>query len=52
MAVNQLDSAPQQNTALVEQAAAAAGSLKNQTVALTEAVEVFRLPMDHAAFAA
>ena len=32
-----------QNTALVEQSAAAAESLKQQAAALVEAVEVFRL---------
>jgi len=40
--VNQLDQATQQNAALVEQAAAAADSLKQQAVRLAEAVDVFK----------
>ncbi len=42
-AVSQLDQATQQNAALVEESAAAAGSLQQQAVRLTEAVGVFRL---------
>ncbi|MDA8455716.1 methyl-accepting chemotaxis protein [Acidovorax sp. GBBC 3334] len=42
-AVSQLDQATQQNAALVEEAAAAAGSLQQQAVRLTETVGVFRL---------
>jgi methyl-accepting chemotaxis protein len=43
MAVSEMDSATQQNAALVEEAAAAAQSLRDQTRALTEVVSVFRL---------
>jgi methyl-accepting chemotaxis protein len=61
-AVNQMDSMTQQNAALVEQAAAAAESLHEQTVNLSKAVAVFsidetdELPgvadeADHAGFA-
>ncbi|WP_280152176.1 methyl-accepting chemotaxis protein [Piscinibacter sp. XHJ-5] len=42
-AVVQLDQMTQQNAALVEQSAAAAESLKDQTVRLSQAVSVFRL---------
>lgn len=42
-AVSQMDEVTQQNAALVEQAAAAAGSLQDQARRLTEAVSVFRL---------
>src|SRR5471032_428474 len=42
-AVAQMDSVTQQNAALVEQAAAAAGSLQQQAAHLTEAVQVFKL---------
>ncbi|MBX3618770.1 MAG: HAMP domain-containing protein [Rhizobacter sp.] len=42
-AVMQLDQATQQNAALVEESAAAAESLKQQSVALVRAVSVFRL---------
>jgi methyl-accepting chemotaxis protein len=42
-AVGQLDQMTQQNAALVEQAAAAAESLKEQAKRLTEVVAVFRL---------
>jgi methyl-accepting chemotaxis protein len=38
-----MDSATQQNSALVEQSAAAAESLKTQAQRLVEAVAVFRL---------
>jgi methyl-accepting chemotaxis protein len=41
--VGQLDRMTQQNAALVEQSAAAAESLKDQTVRLSQAVSVFRL---------
>jgi methyl-accepting chemotaxis protein len=41
--VVQLDQMTQQNAALVEQSAAAAESLKHQTVQLSQAVSVFRL---------
>jgi methyl-accepting chemotaxis protein len=42
-AVTQLDQMTQQNAALVEESAAAAESLKDQTVRLSQAVSVFRL---------
>ncbi|HEY9280466.1 MAG TPA: methyl-accepting chemotaxis protein [Eoetvoesiella sp.] len=42
-AVLQMDAVTQQNAALVEQAAAAAGSLQEQATRLTEAVAVFKL---------
>ncbi|WP_301256359.1 methyl-accepting chemotaxis protein [Eleftheria terrae] len=42
-AVDQLDHMTQQNAALVEQSAAAAESLKDQAVKLTQTVAVFRL---------
>jgi methyl-accepting chemotaxis protein len=43
-AVSQMDEVTQQNAALVEEAAAAAGSLEDQTRHLKAAVSVFRLP--------
>jgi hypothetical protein len=42
-AVSQMDEVTQQNAALVEQAAAAAGSLEEQAKQLTRAVAVFKL---------
>jgi aerotaxis receptor len=42
-AVTQLDDVTQKNAALVEQAAAAAASLEEQTLGLTRALEVFKL---------
>jgi len=42
-AVNQMDQATQQNAALVEESAAAAGSLKSQAQQLVGAVAVFKL---------
>ncbi len=42
-AVTEMDSATQQNAALVEEAAAAAQSLRDQTVALTQVVSVFKV---------
>ena len=42
-AIAQLDQVTQQNSALVEESAAAAVSLKNQAAALVESVAVFRL---------
>ncbi|HBO79760.1 MAG TPA: hypothetical protein DD502_16600, partial [Cupriavidus sp.] len=42
-AVTQMDTVTQQNAALVEQAAAAAGSLEEQAQRLKEAVATFRL---------
>ncbi|MGA7814706.1 methyl-accepting chemotaxis protein, partial [Caballeronia sp.] len=43
LAVASMDQGTQQNAALVEEAAAAAQSLRTQARALSEAVEVFRL---------
>jgi methyl-accepting chemotaxis protein len=42
-AVTQMDTVTQQNAALVEEAAAAAGSLEEQAQRLKEAVSTFRL---------
>ncbi|MRX10309.1 methyl-accepting chemotaxis protein [Pseudoduganella sp. FT25W] len=42
-AITEIDTATQQNAALVEQAAAAAGSLRDQAAGLTELVNSFRL---------
>jgi methyl-accepting chemotaxis protein len=42
-AVKQMDEVTQQNAALVEEMAAAASSLKNQSSDLVEAVSVFKL---------
>lgn len=47
-AVVQMDSATQQNAALVEQAAAAAGALQEQAASLSQAVSVFRLSANDA----
>ncbi|MEY4863700.1 MAG: hypothetical protein RLZ51_1795 [Pseudomonadota bacterium] len=46
-AVGQLDAMTQQNAALVEESAAAAGSLKDQADRLVEAVNAFKLPAVH-----
>ena len=43
-----MDAANQQNAALVEEAAAAEQSLREQTVALTEVVGVFKLDEEQA----
>jgi methyl-accepting chemotaxis protein len=43
LAIGQMDSVTQQNAALVEEAAAAARSMQEQTHKLTQAVGVFRL---------
>ncbi|MDH0094426.1 methyl-accepting chemotaxis protein [Achromobacter mucicolens] len=43
-AVAQMDEVTQQNAALVEEAAAAAGSMQDQSADLTRAVSAFRLP--------
>ena len=48
-AVSQMDGMTQQNAALVEQAAAAAESLHEQTVNLSQAVAVFKIDDDMAA---
>ncbi|GIZ51424.1 methyl-accepting chemotaxis protein [Noviherbaspirillum aridicola] len=45
-AINQMDEVTQQNAALVEEAAAAAGSLQDQAVALAHVVSVFKLGAD------
>jgi methyl-accepting chemotaxis protein len=45
-AVSQLDQMTQQNAALVEQSAAAAESLKDQSHRLSDVVSVFRLEGD------
>jgi methyl-accepting chemotaxis protein-1 (serine sensor receptor) len=47
-AINQMDEVTQQNAALVEEAAAAAGSLQDQAVGLARVVSVFRLSGDGA----
>nr|WP_176460994.1 methyl-accepting chemotaxis protein [Janthinobacterium sp. PC23-8] len=43
-AMSDMDGVTQQNAALVEEAAAAAGSLEQQTVQLMKLVSVFKLP--------
>jgi methyl-accepting chemotaxis protein len=48
-AVVQMDNATQQNAALVEQAAAAAGALQEQAASLSQAVSVFRLSAQESA---
>jgi hypothetical protein len=52
VAVAQMDEVTQQNAALVEQAAAAAGSLEDQSRRLTAAVAVFRTEASQASNAA
>jgi methyl-accepting chemotaxis protein len=52
MAITQMDEVTQQNAALVEQAAAAAGSLQDQAGKLSELVSVFKLERAHVASAA
>ena len=47
-AVSQMDEVTQQNAALVEEAAAAAGALQSQAQSLAEAVNVFRVNADAA----
>ena len=42
-AISQMDEVTQQNAALVEEAAAAAGSLQEQASALAEVVSIFKL---------
>ena len=49
MAITQMDEVTQQNAALVEQAAAAAGSLQDQAGKLAELVSVFKLERAHVA---
>lgn len=48
-AITQMDQVTQQNAALVEEAAAAAGSLQEQATSLVQAVSVFNLGIDGAA---
>ena len=43
LAISQMDHVTQQNAALVEQAAAAAGSMQEQAGKLAEAVSIFKL---------
>lgn len=43
IAISQMDTVTQQNAALVEQAAAAAGTLQNQAANLTQVVSIFKL---------
>ena len=50
-AISQMDQVTQQNAALVEEAAAASGSLKQQALGLVEAVSVFDLGTDDGAHA-
>jgi methyl-accepting chemotaxis protein len=52
MAVTEMDTTTQQNAALVEEAAAAAQALREQTVALNGVVGVFKLDSDDLALAA
>src|SRR5262252_8271113 len=47
--MTQMGKVTQQNAAMVEQAAAAAGSLEDQSQALAAAVSAFRLSADHVA---
>jgi len=51
-AITQMDQATQQNAALVEEMAAAAGSLRSQATRLVDAVAVFRLAQGAASTAA
>ncbi|RYE70599.1 MAG: hypothetical protein EOO81_07775, partial [Oxalobacteraceae bacterium] len=46
-AVSQMDQVTQQNVALVEEAAAAANSLQDQSGQLAKAVSIFKLASDH-----
>jgi methyl-accepting chemotaxis protein len=48
-AITEMDNVTQQNAALVEQAAAAAGSLQQQAGGLARAVDLFKLPTGQAA---
>jgi methyl-accepting chemotaxis protein len=50
-AVRQMDNNTQQNAALVEQAAAAAGSMQSQAASLASAVSVFTLSHPSSALA-
>ncbi|NMM36166.1 MAG: HAMP domain-containing protein [Glaciimonas sp.] len=47
-AISQMDQVTQQNAALVEEAAAAAGSLQDQAVHLSQVVGIFKLNQTHA----
>jgi methyl-accepting chemotaxis protein len=46
-AIGQMDQVTQQNAALVEEAAAAAGSMQDQAAKLADVVSVFRLDREH-----
>jgi len=48
-AISEMDSVTQQNAALVEEAAAAAGSLQDQAASLAQVVSVFKLDSGYAA---
>ncbi|MBV8618233.1 MAG: HAMP domain-containing protein [Curvibacter sp.] len=52
LAISQMDQVTQQNAALVEESAAAAQGLKQQSDRLVEAVAVFVLPQEHRGFEA
>ncbi|NHZ34202.1 methyl-accepting chemotaxis protein [Massilia rubra] len=52
IAISQMDEVTQQNAALVEEAAAAAGAMQEQAATLAQVVSVFKLSNDHAAGAA
>jgi methyl-accepting chemotaxis protein len=52
MAITQMDQVTQQNAALVEEAAAAAASMQDQSARLAESVSVFKLDMSQTAGAA
>ena len=49
MAITQMDEVTQQNAALVEEAAAAAGAMQDQAATLAEVVAIFKLDQIHAA---
>ncbi|MFZ6773318.1 methyl-accepting chemotaxis protein [Undibacterium sp. SXout7W] len=51
-AVSEMDTVTQQNAALVEEAAAAAGSLEDQAKHLVELVSIFKLDTQHSTFTA
>jgi methyl-accepting chemotaxis protein len=52
VAITQMDNVTQQNAALVEEAAAAAGSLQDQAAGLAEIVSIFKLDAAHVVHAA
>ncbi len=47
MAITQMDEVTQQNAALVEEAAAAAGALQDQAATLAQLVSIFKLGTEH-----